>query len=52
MKHCMKSFFGNKVVVVVVVVSSESVKFTEVKDKELLKAAPKGRMRLIFTDNS
>ena len=31
---------------------SEPVKLTEVTDKRLLKATPKGRKILIFTDNS
>ena len=32
--------------------SSEPVKLTEVTDKRLLKATPKGRKILIFADNS
>ena len=33
-------------------VNSELIKFTEVKDKRLLKATPMERKKLIFADNS
>ena len=33
-------------------VNSKPIKFTEVKDKKLLKATPMEREKLIFVDNS
>ena len=35
-----------------IVMNSEPIKFTEMKDKRLLKATPMEREKLIFADNS
>ena len=44
LKHCLRFLRAGAV--------SEPVKLTEVTDKRLLKATPKGRKMLIFADNS
>ena len=55
LKHCLRFLRLTKIgklTELILQVFSEPVKLTEVTDKRLLKATPKGRKILIFTDNS
>ena len=50
LKHCLR--FLRLITELILQVCSEPVKLTEVTDKRLLKATPKGRKILLFADNS